>query len=64
MLLHSRREDQIHYSAIKLLFAGVTHSRGRGDGGVNALKLHSNMHVHIQLVQAGGVQALDFAAPD
>lgn len=37
---------QRHYSAIKLLFAGVTLSGGCVDRGGNALKVHSYIHIH------------------
>lgn len=42
---HSWSKDQRHYSAIKLLFAGVTHSGSCADGGENALEHHSHMHI-------------------
>lgn len=42
----AEEEDQRHYSAIKLLFAGVTLSGVCVDRGESALKVHSYIHTH------------------
>lgn len=42
---------QRHYSAIKLLFAGVTLSGGCVDRGGNALKVYSHIYTHISFRQ-------------
>lgn len=61
--LHSWRAGQSRYSAIKLLFAGVTHSGGCVDGVGTALEVCSHMHAHTHIIQAGEVQATGCASP-
>ena len=55
--------SQRHYSAIKLLFAGVTLSGGCVDRGRDALKVQSYTHTHISLRQGCLRARLVAAAP-
>lgn len=54
---------QRHYSAIKLLFAGVTLSGGCVDRGGNALKVHSYRHTHTHISFRQGCLRSGLRAP-